>query len=613
MAEQNPTPPALITVRDGLKQMAAPADIALDTLTNTIFTRGSKDDFLEQERWGTKQEPLTDYAMRTLTRIETDPAIILDRQNTVQAFMAAPELTQFLLTATIPKVVPQEREYRSEMYEYQKRRDFKERMERTTAYVAFIEGLNDLFPRDSGGTVAEFRTGLDAFMTEPRIMRIRNMVHDMTAPATLEVQAAFIPSAGEQYKCRHTYADITFASGEEERIFEREYGISSLHIPARQFFDATLQQIRETTGRKVRLVDGFVNLTVNVDQKKEYVTRGKAEVDRFSWRETLKQPLKRQWNLGIERKFETETVELDFSELQVKSSVFDRTVEESRVSAFEYRVESSGGDVNAIKPVAVQLRYFASIADFFNKVQAKGFPLVFPTLAPMEERKTIIDGMIEPNLIGTVPKPVANDVYADGNDNMRLITGPNNNGKTVYKDGIGLAMVQTAAGMPLIATSAVMSPKDNVITHYIRPGDIVARESRYAHDLSRVINLIKTATPDSLILVDEAFSGTDPTDGALELREVLEVLGDLGATTYASTHFHSVPARMGALPHVKNLHCAVEKTDGKLEYTYRILPGFSAESNGRYLARQMGADGPGLRKILADRVQTEGLKTRNPV
>ena len=177
-------------------------------------------------------------------------------------------------------------------------------------------------------------------------------------------------------------------------------------------------------------------------------------------------------------------------------------------------------------------------------------------------------------------------------------------------NAVGIAQAMSQAGMPVFAQDAEMSPKDNIHTHYIRPGDLVAGESRYAHELSRIINIFEQATRHSLVLFDESCTGTSSKDGSHEAGVIFRVLGKLGATGYAATHFHDQIDIAEELPFAKNLCCVTNGKGDDLEYTYKIVGGSSRQSNGMHLARTMGADEAGLTRILTERVQSENLQVR---
>jgi DNA mismatch repair protein MutS len=223
-----------------------------------------------------------------------------------------------------------------------------------------------------------------------------------------------------------------------------------------------------------------------------------------------------------------------------------------------------------------------------------------------------IKNLIEPNLLRktSLGDIVANDVNAETSENLYVITGPNNNGKTTYINALGIAQAMGQAGLMVLAQKATISPRDNIFTHYIRPGDLIAGESRYAHELSRIKEIIKRATGNSLILMDEPCSGTSPEDAKQEADAVVRTIGRLGGTAYIATHFHNLIDTATELPHGRNLHCVTNVNGDDLVYTYRIKEGSSNQSNGMYLARKMGADIKGLQNILKERTKKEGLKLR---
>ena len=117
-------------------------------------------------------------------------------------------------------------------------------------------------------------------------------------------------------------------------------------------------------------------------------------------------------------------------------------------------------------------------------------------------------------------------------------------------------------------------------------------------------------TPNSLVILDELYTGTKPIDGETESRGVIRQLHRSGATTYFSTHYHNLASEVESLPHAKNLMCASEQNNGHLEYTYNIVHGYTDKSEGRYLAKAKGMDEDGLARRLDTRAREGEITLR---
>ncbi|MBU0461641.1 MAG: hypothetical protein KJ574_03575 [Nanoarchaeota archaeon] len=239
-----------------------------------------------------------------------------------------------------------------------------------------------------------------------------------------------------------------------------------------------------------------------------------------------------------------------------------------------------------------QLIFYASFAELTKQLQEKGYPTCTPTIRNMDGRIMNITEGYHPLLATQRDKKnvVPNDFCSCPSSNglLHLITGPNNNGKTCYMNMLAMLQVMAQAGLDIPAQHATISPKRNIRLHYIQPGDIIAGESRYAHELTRMKDLIRGSSKDDLILVDEPCSGTSAGDGEFQAGIFLEALHRLGATALYTTHYHGLAETAKRLEHARNLQCVMNGTDEQPEFTYRIEPGVAGTSMGKYLAKRLG-------------------------
>lgn len=164
---------------------------------------------------------------------------------------------------------------------------------------------------------------------------------------------------------------------------------------------------------------------------------------------------------------------------------------------------------------------------------------------------------------------------------------------------VELNQVLFQAGMPIVAQESKMKPKDRILTHYVRPGDIKASQSRFAHECDRVLKLIEDISSDSLILCDELFTGTAPQDGEIVSKLVLETLIKTGATLFFITHYHGLGGEFRDSPYVAQLCCKLDHTTDPPAYTYKIEPGISEDSDGLVVAAEYGVNQAHLNALLA--------------
>jgi DNA mismatch repair ATPase MutS len=291
-----------------------------------------------------------------------------------------------------------------------------------------------------------------------------------------------------------------------------------------------------------------------------------------------------------------------------------RSIIEMSRFAHNYQVVSPFEEIiSDFENTVVELKALSAISHFFKKLQNKGFPLSFPGIIPTNSDQDLdIQTMYHPLLacFSEIESVVPNDIETTANQNVRLITGANNNGKTTYITGLGLNQVLFQAGMPVVAEAAKMKLKDKILTHYVRPGDIKANQSRFAHECDRVLILIQEITRDSLVLCDELFTGTAPQDGEIVSDLVLNTLIKTGATLFFITHYHGLGDSHRDSPCVAQLCCKLDHARNPPAYTYKIKPGISGDSDGLTVASEYGVNKKNLEALLEQKARRGDFKLR---
>ena len=269
--------------------------------------------------------------------------------------------------------------------------------------------------------------------------------------------------------------------------------------------------------------------------------------------------------------------------------------------------------ISDFEDTVIELKALSAITQFLKNLQDKGYPSSFPEILPADSEIDLnLKNMYHPLLAHflNIESVVPNDVATSANQNVRLITGANNNGKTTYITGLGLNQVLCQAGMPVVAEAAKMKLKDKILTHYVRPGDIKANQSRFAHECDRVLKLIQEITRDSLVLCDELFTGTAPQDGEIVSNLVLNTLIKTGATLFFITHYHGLGDAFRDLPCVEQLCCKLDHSQNPPAYTYKLKPGISGDSDGLIVASEYGVNQENLRALLEQKARRGDFKLR---
>jgi len=202
-------------------------------------------------------------------------------------------------------------------------------------------------------------------------------------------------------------------------------------------------------------------------------------------------------------------------------------------------------------------------------------------------RHPVVECLLE---AGGQTKFVANDLYVEtGGPSLLLITGPNMGGKSTYLRQAALLVIMAQMGCFVPAKSMRLGIVDRIYTR-IGASDNVARgRSTFMVEMTETATILNTATPQSLILLDEMGRGTATFDGLSLAWATLEYLhAQVGARTLFATHYHELTLLAEQLPGLKNLRVAVKETPNGIVFLHSIESGAASKSYGIEVARLAG-------------------------
>ncbi len=187
---------------------------------------------------------------------------------------------------------------------------------------------------------------------------------------------------------------------------------------------------------------------------------------------------------------------------------------------------------------------------------------------------------------------VDNDTYLDKNENrLSIITGPNMAGKSTYMRQVALITLMAQIGSFVPATSAHIGVVDKIFTRVGASDDLSMGQSTFMVEMMEVASILKEATANSLVILDEIGRGTSTYDGLSIAWAVAEYIVDkekCGAKTLFATHYHELIKLAETKPGVKNYSIAVKEKGEDIVFLRKIVPGGTDESYGVHVAKLAG-------------------------
>ena len=176
--------------------------------------------------------------------------------------------------------------------------------------------------------------------------------------------------------------------------------------------------------------------------------------------------------------------------------------------------------------------------NLFDRLESKGEPVCFPEPFPPDEHRLSFRGLYDVCLTLTMDqRVVGNDADADGQDLM-IITGANQGGKSTLLRGIGLAQLMMQCGMFVPAQSFSSNVCSAIFTHYKREEDATMRSGKLDEELKRMSEIVDSLTPHSVLLFNESFAATNEREGSEIARQIVRALSEKKVKVFYVTHLH---------------------------------------------------------------------------
>ncbi|AJQ27622.1 DNA mismatch repair protein MutS [Pelosinus fermentans] len=266
---------------------------------------------------------------------------------------------------------------------------------------------------------------------------------------------------------------------------------------------------------------------------------------------------------------------------------------QEKIVTIEYRLFSKIRDhikvyIKEIQETARQLAQLDAIISLSEVAFRNNY--IRPTITQTREitikdgRHPIVERLLKRELF------VPNDSELNHHSNeIMIITGPNMAGKSTYMRQVALLVLMAQIGSFIPAREAIISPVDRIFTRVGASDDLSTGQSTFMVEMNEVAQILKHATSQSLIILDEIGRGTSTFDGMSIARAVIEYIKErVKAKTLFATHYHELTELADYHKIVKNYSVAVKERGSDVVFLRRIIPGGADKSYGIHVAQLAG-------------------------
>lgn len=379
-------------------------------------------------------------------------------------------------------------------------------------------------------------------------------------------------------------------------------------LEERYYSDSYKELIAETAELKTKLSEGIrsVTFSVNFDEvmrpteimllsaDKEPV-RKKSRFERLFSHDSSAEPISKIYTRKAKEGQISEINGALFSELDALCGGYMKRVNTAIKRCYE---EST----DMLIKLSKQIDFYVGAKELAERARQMGLPFCRPNIATKEHRKFCCKAMHDPVLTNRLLServrennvlPVCtNTCNMDDAARLLLLSGTNNGGKTTFLRAVGINQILAQAGLFVYAESAEISLCDRIF--FLSPKEEKAgvNTSRFTEECKDLRRTINSATENSLILMNESLSGTNPYDGRLLGEEVLRIFADIGCRLVFTTHIPELAElseKLNSAEVKSRLVSLVALCDENGAPTYRITEGMpNRVRNAQYIFSKFG-------------------------
>ena len=205
-------------------------------------------------------------------------------------------------------------------------------------------------------------------------------------------------------------------------------------------------------------------------------------------------------------------------------------------------INVSGYSLISLMP---EILFYVRWAELIDKIREQGMPVCKPEILPTQERDCSFRDLYNlklaiKNVQGDSINIITNDIEFNDDHRIFILTGPNRGGKTIFTQAYGLAMLLAQLGIYVPASSAAISPCDNLFTHFPADENDTVDLGRLGEESKRLSEIFKAATERSVMLLNESLATTSVTEGLFIAKDVVKAMRFLGVRCIFNTHMHDL-------------------------------------------------------------------------
>lgn len=351
--------------------------------------------------------------------------------------------------------------------------------------------------------------------------------------------------------------------------------------------DQELQQYEQS----LRADLGHVNLKIKAHKTYGYLIEiTKANIAKLDW-DLLREPLTLKQTMVGSQRYTSPTLEA-FAEKMASSR--ERAELKERELYENLTAELAEHKPALLEVAAAMAKWDATLSMALTAIK-HGFSKPELTNGDTFE----LEGSFHPVVAANMPshKYTTNQLSMTQQQKCFLITGPNMGGKSTLMRQVALAAILSQMGGFVPASRAKLPVFDGIYTRIGASDNLVAGQSTFMVEMHETAYILQKATPSSLIILDELGRGTSTDDGmALAWSLLKEFATQLQSWVLFATHYHDLANKASDLPRVRLMQTEVLRREGKLRFSYRLIPGVCSHSFGLETARLAGISEPILKE-----------------